>query len=204
MVHRPSLPRFSPHHPKRPSPADTFDAVTAEPALLALPPSDESIELDISADKPGAVVLQFPSNGRLDDGEGVFRVDRIRPGRGTDRPPGARPAGPLQRALADAAGQRGARAADRGTPGNPPEGRHEAAAAGLRRGQPMARRPVPQVRRPVHHASARGRDGAGEPRHGQPRPWSRRCCTTPSRTPTTPSTRCARSSAVRSHCWWTA
>ena len=42
------------------------------------------------------------------------------------RPPGAGPAGPLQRALAVRQRQRGARAADRGAPGRAPQGRHPA------------------------------------------------------------------------------
>ena len=51
-------------------------------------------------------------------------------------------------------------------PGQPPQGRRPAAAAGLRHGRPLALGAVPQVRRPVHHPPARGRDDPGQPRHG--------------------------------------
>ena len=83
-----------------------------------------------------------------------------------DRPAGAGPAGPVQRALAELPGQRGARAADRQPPGQPPQGRHPAAAARLRHGRALALRAVPQVRRPVHHPPAGGRDHPGQPGHG--------------------------------------
>ena len=42
------------------------------------------------------------------------------------------------------------------------------------------------------------------PRHDRHHRWPPPCCTTPSRTPTTPSTSCAATSATRSPCWSTA
>ena len=53
-------------------------------------------------------------------------------------------------------------------------------------------------RRPLHHPPAgRGHD-PGRARDDAARPCARRCCTTPSRTRSTPSTRCGRTSATRS------
>ena len=84
-------------------------------------------------------------------------TQRVAAGAGPAGPPDDRPA---QRA------QPGARAAGRGAPGDLPEGRPVAAAAGLRGGRAAARRPVAPFRRPVHHPSAGRRQHPGRARHG--------------------------------------
>ena len=62
----------------------------------------------------------------------------------------------------------------------------------------QARGPEAQVRRPLHHPPAGRRRRSSPSWAWTPPRWSRRCCTTPSRTPTTRWTGCARSSATRS------
>ena len=59
-------------------------------------------------------------------------------------------------------------------------------------------RPEAQERRPLHHPPARRRHHPGRAWAWTPPPWSRRCCTTPSRTPASPWRRSPPSSAPRS------
>ena len=120
------------------------------------------------------------------------------------RSAGAGPAGAVQRALAVSAGQRGAGAADRAAPGEPPQGGRPAAAAGLRHGRALAPRPVPQVRRPVHHPPAGGRDHPGRPGHGHHHAGRGAAARHHRGHRLHPGADAAPTSAARSRCWSTA
>ena len=96
-------------------------------------------------------------------------------------------------------GQPGARAAGRGAPRALPEGRPgdccsaPTTSPSSPHDDQMRKSGDPYITHPLAVANILGRARAWTPRR-----WSRRCCTTPSRTPATRSRRCAPSSATRS------
>ena len=84
-------------------------------------------------------------------------------------------------------------------PGQPPQGRHPAAAARLRHGRALRTRG--STASPATRTSrTRSRSPPSSPTWAwTPRRWSRRCCTTRSRTPTTRSSGCAGRLRRRGH-----
>ena len=125
--------------------------------------------------------MPFPT----DAGERAVAQRWLRAGQRADRAAGPGPAGPVQRALAEHPGQRGARAADRDPPGQPPQGRRPGCCSAPST-WPPAGTPGSTASPATPTSPTRSRSPPSWPTSAWTPPrWSPRCCTTRSRTPTT-------------------